>query len=151
MALLSAKLSWLLRGIAIPCTFAGLAALGSAAQAGDGKTLAVELNALAQTGEACRLTFVSTNGLGTDLEGVSLEIVVFDSDAIVRHLTIFDFGALPAGKPRVRQFELPKTECGRIGRVLVYGVAACSGEGLAEAACEDALSLENRTGIEFSG
>ncbi len=148
-------LSWQLRKFAARGAFVGLALLAAAtgerarAEEAGKAGLSIELNGLAQSGEACQLTFVSNNTLGSDLQGVSLEIVVFDTKSIVRHLTIFDFGALPEGKARVRRFELPKTACGDIGRILVNGVSGC--EGAPEGTCGQGLELTNRTSVEFGG
>ena len=114
-----------------------------------GNTLSLELNGLRQAGEACRVVFVAQNGLGGDLDELSLEIVAFDRQGIVSHLTIFDFAALPEGRPRVRRFELADTQCETIGRVLINGIAACKGAQLDGQACETGLRLVNKTGIDF--
>lgn len=113
--------------------------------------LALELNA-AQTGtNGCLLTFVVTNGFGADLNQVVLETVLFDVDGQVAQLTLFDFGAIPVARPRVRQFEVAEQSCENLGRVLINGANACSGDGLADTACIDGLSLQSRTDIEVVG
>lgn len=155
MAAFVLNFSWQLRKFAARGAFVGLALLavvtgeGVRAEEAGKPGLSIELNGLAQSGEACQLTFVSNNALGVDLHGVSLEIVVFDTKSIVRHLTIFDFGALPDGRARVRRFELAKTSCDDIGRILVNGVTGC--EGAPEDACGKGLELTNRTSVEFGG
>jgi len=119
--------------------------------AGDAGVLSIELNRLEQAGSACRVTFVAGNALGADLEGMSLEIVIFDDKGLVRRMTLFDFGALPAGRQRVRQFELSDTRCETVTRVLVNGVADCTGANLDKGTCSEALRLTNKTETEFAG
>jgi len=136
---------------AVPVLLAIGGAGEAAAQDKAASGLALELNRLEQVEAGCRLAFVAQNGLAGDLENVSLEIVIFDEQGQVQRLTVFDFGALPAGRPRVRQFELPQTQCGSVGRILVNGVSQCTGKGIAPGACEAGLKLENRTKTEFRG
>ena len=131
-----------------------LLAMGGAifpAIAQDKGVLSLELNRLEQVEGGCRLAFVAQNGLAADLEGVAFEIVIFDADGRVQRLTVFDFGALPAGRPRVRQFDLAQTQCGSVGRILVNGVSQCAGQDIDDKACEQGLILTNRTGAEFTG
>ena len=70
---------------------------------------------------------------------------------IVDRLTLFDFQSLPEGRTRVRQFDLDNTRCDSIGRILINGVAACDGEGLAGPECIDRLTLASRTKAEIAG
>lgn len=138
--------------VALAAAMSGLFLRPGPVLAGDGQAvLSVELNSLDQAGPACRVTFVAGNTLGADLEGVSLEVVTFGTEGVVQRMTVFDFGALPAGRERVRQFELSQTECRSIGRILVNGVADCKGGGLDRQACERGLRLSNKTDIEFIG
>lgn len=93
-------------------------------------SLSVELNTLTQLEGACRLTFYAGNTLGSDIDALSLEAVIFTTEGEVERLTLFDLGTLPEGRPRVRQFDLPGLPCDEVGQVLVNGLAACEGEGL---------------------
>ncbi|MEP1767836.1 MAG: hypothetical protein ABJJ53_14500 [Sulfitobacter sp.] len=112
--------------------------------------IGVELNAT-QTQEAnCKLTFVITNGLGKDAHAV-YETVLFDTEGQVNRLTLFDFGKLPFGRPRVRQFEIANLQCEKLGRVLFNGAHACAGEGIDATKCESGLHLSTRTSVEVLG
>lgn len=123
---------------------------GSAGEAPANKgTINVELNRLEQNGEACRLTFVTHNGFSTDLKNSGFEMVIFDGKGLVKLMTVFDFGALPAGKTVVRRFDLPDTGCESVSRILVNGAARCSGEGIEAADCGAALKTKNLTDAEF--
>jgi len=113
--------------------------------------LSLELNAMQQLEGACRIVFLADNRLGTDLEALSYETVLIDTDGVVDRLTLFDFQSLPEGRMRVRQFDLENAQCGRIGRVLINGAAACKGEGLAGDECIDKLTVSSKTGTEIAG
>jgi hypothetical protein len=105
----------------------------------------LELNKAEQMGTACRLTFTARSEL--TVESLVLETVLFDKAGTVNLLTLFDFQSLPGGKLRVRQFDVPDTQCEQIGQVLFNGVHACrlqSGD-----SCE-APTVNSRTKIEVS-
>ena len=99
----------------------------------------------------CRLTFVIRNGLGADIESLVAEAVLFDGAGQVATLTLFDFGALPAGRPRARQFDLAGQSCDGLDEVLFNGIGTCEGEGLAPETCLEGLRLSTRTDIEVTG
>jgi hypothetical protein len=109
--------------------------------------LSIELNALDQTGGACRLVFVARNGLAADVDGLVIEAVAFDAGGGVARIALFDFAQLPAGLPRVRQFDLPEMACDSIGSVLVNGVQSCAGP----ADCAESLTFSSRTDVELLG
>jgi hypothetical protein len=122
-------------------------ASAAAAQEAAAPRLAVELNRIDQIEGACRLTFMVENAMGADLDALALETVLFDADGLVERLTLFEFGALPSGVPRVRQFDVPGLACDGLARVLINGVAECPG-GLP---CAAALAPSSRTDVEVIG
>jgi hypothetical protein len=124
-----------------------LATSAAVAESPTSPRLSLELNRIDALDGACRLTFMAENRLGTDLEALGLETVLIATDGQVERLTLFEFGALPHGVPRVRQFDIPGLACEGLGRVLINGVAECDG---AEN-CNDALDLESRTSVEVIG
>lgn len=111
--------------------------------------LSVELNAMQQVDQACRMTFVAANRLGAELEQAAFEIALFDTDGLVSRLTVIDFRDLPDGKTRVRQFDISDVDCGSVGRVLINDATQCSGDGVAEDACISALATSAASDIEF--
>ena len=114
--------------------------------------LSIELNDAAPGDQGgCRLTFVIQNGLGADLTNLSLETVVLTTEGQVERVTLFDFGELPAGRPRVRQFDLGGLDCESVGQVHTNHGCACEGTGTGADACMSALTLSSRTGIELAG
>lgn len=116
-----------------------------------GAGVSIELNALDPGEGACRISFVIQNGHARDIDSAVFEAVLFDADGRVERLTLFDFGALPAARPRVRQFAVPGLDCDGLGRVLINGAETCAGEGLAPGACMEGLELRSRTDVELIG
>ena len=76
-------------------------------------------------------------------------MVVFDAKGLVKLMTVFDFGPLPADKTVVRRFDLPDTGCESVSRILINGAARCKGEGIEASDCAKALKTKNLTDAEF--
>jgi hypothetical protein len=114
-------------------------------------SLTVDLNALQQVETSCRLMFVATNGTENAIEEMALETVLFTSAGAVDRFALFDFKALPMGKTRVRQFDLPDTRCEGIGRVLINGVSACKGPSLKGGECAESLKFKSSSKTEIIG
>ncbi|WP_245626846.1 hypothetical protein [Aestuariivita boseongensis] len=113
--------------------------------------IGIELNAADTIGDACRLTFVATNGSANAVDQAVFETVLFSEEGRVTLMTLFDFGALPAGVPRVRQFQIPDISCNRLGLVLVNGADTCRVQGVEAEICGTGLSTTSRTDIEMKG
>ncbi|CUH39281.1 hypothetical protein JSE7799_02005 [Jannaschia seosinensis] len=129
--------------------FLALFTATSPAFAQDAGPLTVELNAAVEGSDGCTLSFLITNGGEADIGKAVFETVLFDTEGQVERLTLFDFGELPAGRPRVRQFTLSDTTCSGLSRLLVNGVTTC--EAPIEGACTEGLRLTSRTDIEIIG
>ncbi|WP_417723739.1 hypothetical protein [Salipiger sp.] len=127
------------------------AAASAMAQDETGPRLSIELNATDPEGEGCKLSFLVNNGYEADVQSAVFETVIFDTAGKVASLTLFDFGTLPAGRPRVRQFVLPGATCDGLGRVLFNGASRCEAEGLEDGACTRGLDVTSRTGVEVLG
>lgn len=123
----------------------------SLADDAEGAGLMIELNALDPVEDACRISFLAENGHAVDIDAAVFEAVLFDRQGLVDRLTLFDFGALPSARPRVRQFVVPGLACAALGRLLVNGAQTCTGEGLPESACSINLQLRSRTDVEMLG
>ena len=115
----------------------------------DAGHLSIELNAAQSVEQGCKLSFVISNSHLDTIGKAVFETVIFDANGQVSRLTLFDFGALPSGRPRVRQFVVPGASCDGIGQVLFNGAATC--DGLADQGCVKGLSVSSRTKIEVSG
>lgn len=100
----------------------------------------VELNALSQEGAACRLTFTLRAEAG--LAALETQTVLFDAAGNVLSFSLFDFGAVPDGGLRVRQFDVPSTACEGLGLVLFNGIERC--EAAAGGPCDAAPQFSSR-------
>ncbi|MEM9430899.1 MAG: hypothetical protein AAGA32_15575 [Pseudomonadota bacterium] len=129
----------------------GVALAGSAAAEESGGKLSLELNAVQSSQSGCTLTFLIENGLAAPIEALVFETVLFDAEGTVDRLTLFDFGAVPVARPRVRQFVVRDLACDALGRVLINGAETCTAPPLAPATCETDLGVSSRTGIEIIG
>ena len=112
--------------------------------------LALELNALTPSDTGCRITFLATNKLGTELSRSAFEIALFGAGGGIERLVSLDFKAMPEGKTRVLQFDIGELGCDKVGRVLINDVVACEGTGLDPKVCLSGLSTVSRLeGVEF--
>ncbi|WP_420962086.1 hypothetical protein [Brucella sp. IR073] len=111
--------------------------------------LNLELNALDPSEKGCRLTFVATNGLNVQLDKVTYEMVLFNAEQRVERLTLLDFKTLPAGKTKVRRFDLANIKCDAISRILINDATECTGEGVAADACIKQLKTESKSSVRF--
>lgn len=112
-------------------------------------TISVQLNDAAPAGESCRLTFVIRNGLPDAVAALGLDLVLFDTSEGVSGYAAVDFGELPPGKTRVRQYDVARGDCTDIARVLINDVRACEIAGNADADCLSVLGISSRSGIEL--
>lgn len=130
-----------------------VAPLGALAQSGESTVpqLSIELNAVQDVGDACRLSFLAQNQTGTAIDEAVFETVIFDTSGGVVSLSLFDFRALPADRPRVRQFDLPGMACDSVGQALINGANTCVVAGAESDVCDDALLLGSRVSVELIG
>lgn len=113
------------------------------------KGISIDLSAAGDTGGACRMSFVATNNTKQTIAKAVYEVVLFNTDGAVAQMTLLDFQELPAGRPRVRQFQFSGLPCADVPRILINGAATC--DGAPEGTCIDALHLSTRTGTELVG
>jgi hypothetical protein len=138
----------------LPLALAAMLSPGVAAvaqEAGATGNLTIELNELAPSDKGCKLTFVAGNGLAQSLTKVSFEFVLFDEKGLVERMAVLDFRDLPAGKTKVRQFDLPGTKCEAVKSLLVNDAPVCTGEGVAKDACMKALKTGSKSAVELKG
>lgn len=129
----------------------GFAPVAHADEAEIGKAISIELNAIKDGDNSCALTFMIINGHDTTIDKAVYETVLFDGSGQVDRLTLFDFGSLPPGRPRVRQFSVGGMTCGNLGQILINGSHTCEAASLEDGACETDLQLNSRTDVEVIG
>ncbi len=111
--------------------------------------LSLTLNTAQDEAGSCTLTFVLRNGLAAPIDALVYEVALFDAAGTLDRLMLFDMGALPLDRPRVRRFSVPGRACADLGQVLVNGAPTCTG--VAPGACIDALRPGSDTAIEVTG
>ncbi len=126
----------------------GLAVAEDAAPA---KGLEIELNALTATDKGCKFTFLAANGLEQALSKVSFEFVIFNDKGTVERLALLDFRDLPAGKSKVRQFDVPGVTCTTVKSLLINDAPVCEGEGIAKARCMEGIVTRSKTEAGLEG
>ncbi len=131
--------------------FAALLISAAGRAAAQDPVLRIELNAAETTEAACRLSFLIENKHATDITQAVYEMVLFNADGSVNQLTLFDFGTLPAARPRVRQFEVSGPSCDGLSRILINGASTCEAGTLGAAVCATSLELRSRTAIALLG
>lgn len=124
---------------------------GVAAQDAQSVGLSIELNEIAPSEKGCKLTFVADNGFEQSLSKVSFEFVLFDQKGLVERMAVLDFRDLPAGRTKVRQFDLPGTNCEAVKSLLINDAPACVGEGIDKGACMTGLKTGSKSAVELKG
>ena len=127
---------------------AGLAA-PALAQETTAPQLLLELNAAQPSEKGCRITFLATNDLGGALDRASVEMALFNTSGAIERIVTLDFKGLTEGKTKVLQFDLAKTPCDGLSRVLINDVAACTGTGVEAGECLASLTTSNKSTIQF--
>ena len=123
-------------------------ALGlNGARAADG--LAVELNKLEATDGACRVYMVFANKTGQALSSYKPDLVFFDKDGVIAERLVVEGGPLPAGKTKVKLFDVAGLDCGAVGRVLLNDVSACQGPDGPIADCLAATNASSKGDVDF--
>lgn len=119
------------------------------AQQAEAPALTLELNGAQASDKGCRLTFVVTNNLGSELDKAAFEIALFNDAGVVDRLTVLDFNELPSGKTKVARFDLAGADCTKISRVLVNHATECAGAGVDPKACISQLKPTTKSSIVF--
>lgn len=112
--------------------------------------LIIELNNLEQRKDTCRLTLLIENKLGATIANLSFELVLFDNAQRIKRLLAVAAGSFPKSKSRVRQFDLPSTPCGSIGRVLLNAITNCTGDSLSPDHCLNLTRTRSRIAVELA-
>ena len=129
------------------------AAISSAAagEAGASTGLEVELNRLASSQKGCLFTFVAGNGLARNIWKVSFEFVIFNDKGTVERLALLDFRGLPAGKSKVRQFDVPGIKCETVKSLLINDAPVCEGDGLEKGRCMEGIVTRSKATAGLEG
>jgi hypothetical protein len=133
-----------LKALTFALALIGTAGLADAQESG----FNLELNNIKEIPQGCRVAFLASNQLGTTVQKLSVEIVVFDENSKVSDVVVFEFGRLPNGRSKVAQFDLSH-QCGSISKLLLNNIKECSGDKDIRQECEDRMKTTSRVNIAF--
>lgn len=139
------------RTLLLSAMLSAAAVTNGAAQDAAAKGLEVELNGLAASQKGCVFTFVAVNGLAQDISKVSFEFVIFNEKGTVERLALLDFRDLPAGKSKVRQFDVPGIKCETVKNLLINDAPVCEGEGIEKSRCIDGIVTRSKATAGLEG
>lgn len=111
--------------------------------------ISIELNKLLKQVNACRVYMVFTNGSGDALESYKPDLVFFGPDGVIAARLVVEGGPLPAGKTKVKLFDVPALDCGRISHVLLNDISTCTGPVKPVKGCLGITSTSSRGGVDF--
>lgn len=111
--------------------------------------IAVELNALKPTETACQMALLFTNGLTIDVDALALDLVVFNGNGVMDRIIRVKSSDVPAGRKRLKLFNLEGLDCAAIGSILVNDVTGCEGAGIDTKTCADAVQASYKTTVPF--
>lgn len=115
-----------------------------------GARIEVQLNSAKPSDGGCRLSFLASST--HQIDKLIFEAVLFTTAGEVERLTLFDLQELPAGRARVRQFDVQGLSCDQLGQVLINGLQSCTGPQLDTDLCLSGLAVTSRVdGVELAG
>ncbi|MGF1552176.1 MAG: hypothetical protein ACFBWO_06710 [Paracoccaceae bacterium] len=139
------------RAVASLCLLAGPVV----AQEAPSSPVRVELNKLEPIEAGCRSYLVIDSAAEAAIEALTLDVVVFDAEAVVARRLAVDVAPLAAGRTAVKVFDLDGLACGDVGRFLLNGVLACDetlGDGGGDGGgCREAVATASRARVPFDG
>ena len=115
------------------------------------QNFSLQLNSVQTIENSCRLTFVVDNQTEKDISELVFETVLFSQQGEVIFFTLFDFGEVPYGIPRVRQFDVPSYSCEDVNQVLINGIDKCVFINSGVEECRLKLETSSRNEIGFLG
>jgi hypothetical protein len=112
--------------------------------------LTIELNNLEQRSNACRLTLLIDNKLGTKISDLGFELVLFGKDQRIIQLLAVEAGSFPKTKSRVKQFDLTSVACVDISRILLNSITRCAANDFTPDTCLAATRTTTRTSVPLA-
>ena len=109
--------------------------------------MSLELNKLAQRGEACRLTFFIQNSGADRFETFKIELVLFGDDGIIDRRFTGDLATLRPAKATVVSFDLDALKCQGVSQVLLNDVVDCADPAGVRTDCVEKLDVRSRAGV----
>ncbi len=125
---------------------AGLAAAAGAQSSPE--TLYIELNKVEQADRGCRLYLLVENGSDIAFANLTVGLVFFDPDNVIRARSPIDLGRLRPNKTHVLSFTL-EVNCADVGQVLLNKIVSCEHTAGTGYDCMDAIKVGHRGRVEL--
>ena len=123
--------------------FIGL--MGSEIRAQD-KRLTIELNKLEVADDgACRALFLFRNQSGFSLDGFEMSLAVVNDSGVIDRLLTLDAAPIPIARTTLKLFEIPETDCGSIGEMIMHDVTSCEPQNAEPIDCYEIIDLTSRS------
>ena len=133
------------------CLYSGLVFVGTVFHvlAADEPILKIELNRLETIDGACVAYFVFRNSTARLYTEMQLDLVPFDKNELVLQRIALNPAPITAKKTTVKLFELSRSSCANLGRVLVNEVVRCETYNGVVPDCIDQLEFSSRTAVDL--
>jgi hypothetical protein len=120
---------------------AAVCVLGATLARAEDSMARLELNAVDNVDNRCRLTFLIENKTSASIDTIKLDLALFNQQGVIQRRMVTEMGPVRPKRTNVRTFPTD-TDCAQIGSILVNDVTACAP---ADAnACMDGLDLSSR-------
>ena len=128
---------------AAAAAIAAIALWSSMASAQSGK-LIVELNKFETIENGCRTFFLYRNNTGLSFHAFEMSLAILDKQGIIDRLLTVEAAPLKAERTTLKLFEIPETQCERIGEILLHEIAKCEPEQGGPLDCFTVIDLKSR-------
>ena len=115
--------------------------LGSVVAAVAADPIRLELNAAEVIQGRCRLSFVVENPSDQNIDGLTLDLVLFNREGSIQQRLLAELAPVRRAKTMVKAFEV-EGDCARIGSILLNDVTVCLPAAIGD--CLDRLMLAGR-------
>lgn len=122
---------------------AALLLLPGLATAQEGR-LTVELNKTEDVETGCRSYFLFRNRTDLTLAAFEMSLAILNTEGVIDRLLTIDAAPLPAERTTLKLFEIPETDCGSIGEILLHDIASCRPQNGEERDCFALVDLSSR-------
>jgi hypothetical protein len=122
---------------------AAIALWSSDASAQTGQ-LIIELNKLEPIENGCRTFVLFRNRTGITFQGFEMSLAIFDQQGVIDRLLTVEAAPLPAERTTLKLFEIPETQCSRIGEILLHDIPRCEPDHGEPLDCFTIIDLQSR-------
>jgi len=111
--------------------------------AADNGKLVVELNKFEGIESACRAFFLFRNGTRHSFSAFELSLAVLNGKGVIERLLTLEAAPIPAERTTLKLFEIPDTQCGQIGEIILHDIAKCDAPDSQSLQCYDMIELRS--------